>query len=244
MRTVRRFLLLAAFIACVPAAYADELASLGEAFNDEVRSFDVDIREYGKLRAHETERIAALAALESSIDRMLGDPSISLGRLQSVEREIEATRQEVDEASRAAADARAVMYARMKRIDALLGAIESEGVEIVAPGDGLTGTWSLSVPEYDVKGVMSLRQRGATVSGSFRMSTGARGSLDGSFADGTLTLRMIDAVDGSLGTSRASVDAESGALVGDWQPLAIRPGEPSLVSWTARRLSMDDLLDP
>lgn len=221
----------------------EKLEELGKAFVEEIRRLEVDIDEYTGVRQTELEAMEELAKASELLDIKLGDPSVSPARLRQLEQQVETARRYAFERSKESSEERKLLYQHMERADDLLAAIERGGVDIVATGAGITGTWSVNVPEHDVTGVMSLYHEGALVRGSFLMSTGARGSLRGTFSGNRLDLELIDSALGRVGSSRGMLDPESGEISGAWQPLDLSANGPSWVKWSSFRLTIDDLLE-
>lgn len=231
--------------ACMLAttANAEELRQLSKAFTDETRQLEVDIEEYSKARQLERQALAELQQVNAILDEGLSDPSTSPANLRRLELQIESARLEAFDLSEKSAAARLEMYERMKRVGEILDGFEREGVDIVPSGAGVTGTWKLTVPEYEVAGVMGLRQEGTLVSGSYRMSTGARGSVKGTFAGGRLELDLVNSERGRVGSSAGELDPTSGDIQGTWHPLEIASGDPSRVEWRAHRVKIKDLFN-
>lgn len=235
-------LLVFACIAATPVL-AQDLEQLGEAFVDETRQLAVDIEEYSKARQLERQALAELQRVNAILDDGLDDPSTSPANLRRLEFQIESARLEAFDLSAKSAAARLEMYERMERVGEILDGFKYEGVDIVPSGAGVTGTWKLTVPDYEVTGVMSLRQEGTLIRGSYRMSTGARGSVEGTFAGGRLELDLVESTRGRVGSSIGEIDPASGDIQGTWHPLELASGEPSLVEWRAIRVSVEDLFN-
>lgn len=242
MRSKLAYLFLSTWIVA-SAVPAEELEQLGEAFADETRQLEVDIEEYAKARQWERQALAELRRVNEILDDKLSDPSTSPANLRRLELQIESARLEAFDLSEKSAAARLGMYERMERVGQILDGFEREGVDIVPAGGGVTGTWKLTVPEYEVAGVMSLLQEGSLISGSYRMSTGAQGSVQGTFAGSRLELDLVDSARGMMGSSAGELDPASGDIRGTWHPLELASGEPSRVEWRAHRVRVKDLFN-
>ncbi|MCH9646587.1 MAG: hypothetical protein K0U98_00025 [Deltaproteobacteria bacterium] len=231
--------LLVVFLAGSQPVQGEEIKRLTEALVDEITILDVEIDDYAVTRERERDALGELQRLTAELDQGLRDPNTSLVELRRLELGVERVRERAFDLSKASAATRLEMYQRMRQVDETLTKLESEGVVLLAPGQGVTGTWKIEVPEYEVKGVMSLSQEGTAVRGQYRMSTGARGLLEGTFSEGELEFSLDTPEHDRQAISKGALNSDDGEIRGFWLQRELASGEPARVEWSARRLSLE-----
>ncbi len=146
---------------------------------------------------------------------------------------------------RAASDAVAAAAARRARLlDGIAERLRRLGILAVlarstaAPAvpDVLTGRWRVTIGPAPVTGLFELSQRGTVVSGTYRLDDGHRGSLEGTYVDGVVRLRRIDATAGFDSSFEARVQPAAGRLSGSWQPTILSDGGPGGGEWSAEKV--------
>lgn len=75
------------------------------------------------------------------------------------------------------------------------------------------------------------------MSGTYRLESGAEGSLRGTFSGNRLELTRIDAAQGEDLTLEGSYDPASGELAGVWRAKELAAGRPAAGEWTASKLA-------
>lgn len=104
-------------------------------------------------------------------------------------------------------------------------------------GDEISGRWQAVVEPGGQRGTLDLKLDGTLVSGSYQLSGGFKGSLRGTFINGTLRLERIDAQLGFVAilTGRLSWRDGEKRLEGGWESTNLSSGMPASGSWVARR---------
>lgn len=254
MPTMRRFLntgrraleviVLAAAVGLLPALVAadQELVELRDAFLLEARLLDADIEEYAEARRRESQAIEALQGVNRRLDAAMADPNASPAELLRLEDEVAAAREAAWYRSVEAGEARRGLLRRMERLADLTRQVQAEGVVLVPRSGAVGGMWRVEAQPIGVYGLLSLEQEGSLVSGTYRLSNGRRGSLQGTFAGVTLQLEMVDSERGLIGSIEGDLDRESGEIRGRWQAMELAGNRPSGGTWTARLVSLEETL--
>ena len=219
---------------------AQDLSSLRGDFMAEARLLEADIDDYFDTRESEHEALAELARRSRQLDDTLGDAHGSVADLVRLESRVSAARERAFGLSEESAELRRQLYEGMKRLSAMARQLERLGIGPAA-GGGVGGAWHVEASPNDVYGVMDFEQNGTLISGAYRLSNGAHGSLVGTFAGQRLELQLIDSARGLVGSIRGELDPDSGEIYGTWQAHELAAGRPTAGHWTARRLSLEDL---
>jgi len=224
-------------------AEPEELVELRDAFLQEGRLLDIEIEEYGTARERERRAIAELRDLNRRLDAAISDPNASPAEMIRMDSQIAGAIDEACAQAREAAAARRTVHQRMQRMQRLSRDVEALGVEIVGRSGAVGGMWRIEAQPIDVYGLLSLRQNGAMVEGSYRLSNGRHGSVRGTFAGEQIELQMVDSGQGPIGTIKGDLNSAYEEIVGRWQAMELGDGRPSGGEWTASLISADDVLD-
>ncbi len=230
---------LAALLLAAPLP-AQDLSRLRGDFMAEARILETEIDDYFDTREAEQEALAELSRKSRQLDDTLGDAHGSVADLVRLEGQVAAARERAFGLSEESAEMRRQLYESMKRLSAMARQLERLGIGPAADG-GIGGSWHVEAAPNSVYGVMELEQKGTLISGAYRLSNGAHGSVVGTFAGRRLELQLIDSERGVVGSIRGDLDAESGEVYGTWQARELAAGRPTAGHWTARRLSLEDL---
>jgi hypothetical protein len=213
---------------------------LETAFILETRLLDAEFDRYLEARQSEERALRQLRQRSSRLDQAMGDQSVPVEELRRLEGEITLAREGAFARSREVADLRQRLYLRMDRLTELGVEIERHrDRSLVATGE-LEGTWRVDVTPISEFGVVEFHLDGTVVSGSYRMSNGARGSIRGTFADNKLKLVRVDAVGGFDATLEGKLDPATGEIAGTWHTLEVGAGRPTSGDWTAYKLSPEE----
>ena len=240
LRTPTRTLLAMFALLVASAAGSQELSDLRGDFELEARMLDADIQDYTVARGRERNAIERLQRVNRRLDVTVADPNASPAELIRLESEVATAREAAYTRSREAAEARGRMYNRMQRLAQLVREVERQGVEVVGRSQLIGGMWRLEAGPEGLIGLLSLKQDGSLVIGSYRLSNGRRGSAKGTFAGDRLELQMVDSERGLVGTVEGELDPDSGEIQGTWQAMELAAGRPSAGRWTARRVSAEE----
>ncbi len=219
---------------------AQDLASLRADFMAEARILEAEIDDYFDTRESEQEALADLSRRSRQLDDTLGDAHGSVSDLVRLEGKVAAARERAFGLSEESAEMRRQLYEGMKRLSAMARQLERLGIGPAEDG-GVGGSWHVDASPNDVYGVMDLEQKGTLISGAYRLSNGAHGSIVGTFAGQRLELQLIDSQRGVVGSIRGDLDPETGEVYGTWQARELAGGRPTAGHWTARRLALEDL---
>ncbi len=217
---------------------AQDLTSLKADFMAEARILEAEIDDYFDTREAEQEAIAELSRRSRQLDDTLGDAHGSVSDLVRLEGQVAAAREQAFGRSEESAEMRRQLYESMKRLSAMARQLERLGIGPAEDG-GVGGSWHVEASPHGVYGVMDLEQKGNLISGAYRLSNGAHGSVVGTFAGQRLELLLIDSEHGVVGSIRGELDPESGEVYGTWQARELSGGRPTAGHWTARRLSLE-----
>ena len=99
----------------------------------------------------------------------------------------------------------------------------------------LAGLWRLEL-EPGGAGVVEMRITGSLVRATYRLASGARGSLAGTLVGNRFDLEKIDTQRGFDAVLAGVWDATRGEISGRWDAVDVTGGGPAAGSWTARRL--------
>ncbi len=217
---------------------AQDLTSLKADFMAEARILEAEIDDYFDTREAEQEAIAELSRRSRQLDDTLGDAHGSVSDLVRLEGQVATAREQAFGRSEESAEMRRQLYESMKRLSAMARQLEQLGIGPVEAG-GVGGSWHVEASPHGVYGVMDLEQKGNLISGAYRLSNGAHGSVVGTVAGQRLELQLIDSERGVVGSIRGDLDPESGEVYGTWQARELSGGRPTAGHWTARRLSRE-----
>jgi hypothetical protein len=113
-----------------------------------------------------------------------------------------------------------------ERIDVLEGpALEAAGA--------LTGTWDMVLLPLDQRGVITLEQSGALVSGTYRLDGGWTGSLQGTLVDRKVFLVRIDSQLGKMMELEGFLSSEGDQIRGTWLNYDLAGGDGATGHWSA-----------
>ena len=215
------------------------LLELRQELVDHLNAMEVTSRQYQAAREREKAALAdlELAKAESAAAASAEQPD------ERAASALERAEEELKAASRESAALGIEMLADLDRFDAIVEKIRKEGIELVEAAEGVTGTWRVDVGGSSAFGILSLEQQRNLVSGSIRLSTGARGTVTGRVTGGTLELEFVHAEAGIVGDLSSDVDLEASEMEGWWNRRELASGLPASGEWTARRVTFESLLN-
>ncbi|MEW6336199.1 MAG: hypothetical protein AB1625_02245 [Acidobacteriota bacterium] len=169
------------------------------------------------LRAEEDgEDAGSLAARSSDLRRAESDVAELMAMAQQIRTTIASRRTYTDQVG-----------AEIRRLEEALQ----------TSGDEISGRWQVAVDPGGQRGTFDLKLDGTLVSGSYQLSGGFRGSLRGTFINGTMRVERIDAQLGfvAIFTGRLAWRDGEKRLEGSWESTNLSSGMPASGSWVARR---------
>jgi hypothetical protein len=236
-------------IALLPWALAQTVVAavpenLKSSFTVEARLLDREIDEYARAWGRQREAVNRLRSITDRLDAALSDPNSSVSSLRSMESEFGVALDSAYARARETGEVRKRLYQRMNRLAELAREIERQaGNQLLDIDTPLNGMWKIEAQPIDVHGLMNLRQEGTLVTGTYRLSNGNQGSVQGTFAGGNLRLELVEVEAGHVGTIRGELDTDAGEVRGDWQAMDLTGGRPSAGSWSAHKVSADEEID-
>jgi hypothetical protein len=183
-----------------------------------------------------------LLADAADLERAYGDPDASAAELRALEDRYEAALGAAYKQAKATIANRRRVYDQMDKLAALGRRIEAERRAILdAPMPG--GLWRFEIPGAGLVGILKLAVNGGSVSGTYRLSNGGRGTVTGSYGGGQLELTRYDGGSGRDAVLRASIDEQAGTLDGEWVRFELGAGQPGSGRWHAERVSDEAALE-
>lgn len=175
-------------------------------------------------------------ALESAF----ADPEATAAELRAIEDRYEAALGAAYRQAKTTIGNRRRVYDEMDKLAALGRRIEAERRAIFdAPMPA--GVWRFEIPGSGLVGILQLEGAGS-VTGTYRLSNGARGSVTGSYGGGLLELTRYDGSSQRDAALRATIDEDAGSLEGEWVRYELGAGEPGSGRWHADRVSDENEL--
>jgi hypothetical protein len=183
-----------------------------------------------------------LLADAADLERAYGDPDASAAELRALEDRYEAALGSAYKQAKATIANRRRVYDQMDKLAALGRRIEAERRAILdAPMPG--GLWRFEIPGAGLVGILKLAVNGGSVSGTYRLSNGGRGTVTGSYGGGQLELTRYDTGSGRDAVLRAEIDEQAGTLDGEWVRFELGAGQPGSGRWHAERVSDEAALE-
>ncbi len=214
---------------------------LETAFTLEARLLDAESQRYTAARRGEIEAFEELGRLGGRLDAAIADKTVDVAQLRRLEAEVAELRATALARSKQVAEQRQRLYARLDRLEELGAEIERQRHRGLVRTAELDGLWRIEAADADgTFGILKLDSQGTLVSGHYRMSNGAQGSVRGTLVQGKLEIERIDAVRGHDMTLDGHFDAAAGELHGEWHAKELSGGAPTWGEWTARKLSPEE----
>ena len=237
---VKRTALLAVAVclAASPAWAAGNLREVLEAaFVVETRLLDTDLERYGEARRSEQSAQRRMENQSRRLDDALGDRSVAVEALRRLETDLATARETAFTAARESGALRARLYERMDRLAELGREIDRARNRSLVETSQLDGLWRVEVSPAGEFGVVKLEVEGTLVTGTYRLSNGAQGSVRGTFADRRVELERIDSKNGLDSALTGVLDPATGEIQGEWTAVDVSGGRQVGGEWAARKLS-------
>jgi hypothetical protein len=202
----------------------------------ETRLLESELARYSQVREQEMRAVRELQRLSRRADQELANRDRSVERLRELETQLRAARERAHSATSEAAELRRHLYGRMERLAELAEQIEQERRKTIDDFSHLSGFWRIEILPQEDFGLLLLEVEGTLVTGTYRLSDGSRGSIQGTVAATGLDLERIDSRTGSDSTLKGNFDPETGGLYGSWHAKDLSAGAPVSGDWTARKL--------
>lgn len=195
----------------------------------EDRLLEKRLESYEEAFDREEQAKQALAESTEKLDVALGNRTVDVEQLRRMEAELSLANETVLLRAKETAQIRNEVYKHMER----LAEIESE-----LSGSGLlSGRWSIRFGESEEeRGTVVFRADGTRIEGTYLLTSGRRGSLNGSFLDGRVELERIDSETGLDLKLLGQLSADEKVLRGSWQTFELASGSRTQGGWVAQRL--------
>lgn len=194
-------------------------------------------RSYRELVIRRKEAHRQLQSTEEALDReLIRSSNLTVDRLDWHDEQVQAARAQLlvlqQQSSRWFEEIRRLLAAR----EVLVTRIASLASSQATVREPLTGSWDVSWMPGSVRGTFSLEQSGTLVTGQYKLSDGAAGSLQGTFINGKLLLQRIDSTRGRDVQIEGYLDDAGKTLKGLWQNYELAAGGLPRGQWVARRV--------
>lgn len=204
----------------------------------EQRVLALDLANYARLQEQ----------LRDAADRMvrLGDDLLraeeegeDAGSLAARSTDLRRAESDVTELMAMAQQVRTTIASRRTYTDQVGAEVRRLEEALQTSGDEISGRWQVAVEPGGQRGTLDLKLDGTLVGGSYQLSGGFKGSLRGTFINGTLRVERIDTQLGFVAvfTGRLSWRDGEKRLEGAWESTNLSSGMPASGSWVARRES-------
>jgi hypothetical protein len=236
LRATSLFVLGAALVASAIAARAAEPAETAREFEAEAAKLEAANDATQESWRAQDVLVRNLLDEQAALERAYGDPDATVAELRALEDRYAAAVEAAYRQAKATIANRRRVYDQMDKLAALGRRIEAERRAVLdAPMPG--GLWRFEIPGAGLVGVLQLQVSGGNVSGTYRLSNGARGTVSGSYGGTQLELTRSDSAGGRDAVLRAEVDETAGTLSGEWVRFELGAGEPGSGRWHGERVS-------
>lgn len=240
-------------------SFAQSLDALESAFVREHLRLDQESQRYFTARERDREALESLEQLCVRMDQALIDENVPIEELQSLEEQLGIARETAMERLRTSSRHRRKIIGHLDDLLQLgqeieqqqnqaqveLNPVLAELDQAMAELDEMGGIWEIEGNDAfeAVFGLMRLDVDGTTVKGTYRMSSGAHGSLHGTIINDAVRLQRIDTEYGNDIVLQGSIDRDGARMSGTWQDKILGTGRPENGEWSARKLSPDEVQD-
>lgn len=204
---------------------------------------EADMVEYDRARIDWLEAQRAKSLLESRLDEavetLAESPSFAaIAEVDRLEAEATLAREREGAAEARLEDVRHRILGQLRRTLALRTAMqELDGTNTRAPqrGDPVTGPWLVTITPSGVTGRFDLELDGTLVSGTYRLDSGQRGSLRGTYVAERLKLERIDSESGFDMIFEVVIPQGVDQVAGSWRATLLSSSNASGGAWSATR---------
>jgi hypothetical protein len=218
------------------------LDSLQSSFHLENSMLERESERYARARDLDRQALQRLLELVEQMDQALFDEQVPVSDLRSLEGDLNVARETAMERLRASSEVRTNIYDHLDRLDHLGQEIELLGDRTLVQTERLDGVWEIdaSTAFSGAYGLMKLTMNGTVIHGTYRMSTGAQGTLFGSLVNDEVKLSRIDSQYGNDIWINGTYDRDKGEISGTWNSKIIGDGRPGYGEWSAVKISPDE----
>lgn len=215
--------------------------ALESSFHMENSLLEKESDRYARARDLDRQALQRLVELTDQMDQALFDENYPVSDLRSLEGELNVARETAMERLRASSEVRTNIYRNLDRLDHLGQEIELLEDRSLVQTERLDGVWEIDASTaFDgAFGLMKLTMNGTQIQGTYRMSTGRQGSLQGSLVGDQVKLTRTDTELGNDLWIDGTLDVVNGEITGTWKSKLIGTGRPEYGEWSARKISPD-----
>jgi hypothetical protein len=250
-RDLRRWATIAMISILVPATFAQDPANEDPAVTALMTSRDIeqtlldeDREAFRDLISNRRDVSLRWARIHNAIDVAVGSDepgaASALERLTAQLEKVEGERAELLARERVLVEA---IRGRLRRIPLLELRLAELNVRPRAEAGLLSGAWDVVLLPTDQRGTFNLRQTGAIVTGTYRLTGGFSGSLRGTLVQTKLYLERIDSKLGRSMELEARVSTDGQQIRGTWLSYELADGDGSNGQWSATRQGRGDSRD-
>jgi hypothetical protein len=202
----------------------------------EQRTLDDSLQRHSDLaRVREEARLRVVALYEDLDAAVDGREPASHDEVVEIEQKVERAEQDLETLVREGRILRTLIRSTHDRIEILKDRISGLRQRLPADNESLTGTWEVSYLPSGDTGIFTVRQSGTLLVGEYVLEGGWKGSLQGTFVDGTVLLHRIDSKLGRSSDLEGSLSPDGQTIRGRWQNFVLSAGSAANGTWVARK---------
>jgi len=133
---------------------------------------------------------------------------------------------------------------RMRRIALLEEQLVGMQGQARAKVGELDGTWDVVLLPHEQRGAFVITQSGAVINGTYRLSGGFSGSLQGTLVQNKVLLQRIDSQLGRSMELEGRLSSDKTRIRGTWTSFELAGTEAAIGQWSATRRPTDEEPEP
>jgi hypothetical protein len=207
----------------------------------EQRTLDESLQRHIDLARLREEAQHRVATLYTDLDAVVeGREESTPEDVLELEQKVERAEQGLETLVREGRLLRALIRSTHQRIEILQDRVTGLRQRLPADNESLTGTWGVSYLPSGDTGVFTLRQTGTLLIGEYVLEGGWKGSLQGTFVNGTVLLHRIDSKLGRSSNLEGNVSPDGQTIRGRWQNFILSSGTAPSGAWVARKRPQEE----
>lgn len=215
--------------------------SLGVQLEIEQRTLDDSMQRHSDLARSREEARQRVVELYEELDAAVeGREQATTEQVVAIEKKVERAEQDLEALVREGRLLRALIRSTNDRIEILQERISGLRQRLPEDSESLTGRWDVSYLPSGDTGVFTIRQSGTLLVGEYVLEGGWKGSLQGTFVDGTVLLHRIDSKLGRSSDLDGTLSPDGQTIRGRWQNFVLSAGSAANGTWVARKRPQDE----
>jgi hypothetical protein len=207
----------------------------------EQRTLDDSLQRHNDLVRFREEARQRVVVLYEDLDAAVeGREQATTDQIVELEKKVERAEQDLEALVREGRLLRTLIRTTQDRIEILQERISGLRQKLPADSESLTGRWDVSYLPSGDTGVFTVRQSGTLLVGEYVLEGGWKGSLQGTFVDGTVLLHRIDSKLGRSSDLEGSLSPDGQTIRGRWQNFVLSAGSAANGTWVARKRPQDE----